>query len=51
MKPTKEQERKPFETLTLCWRLYNAALEQRAMGYRERGHLPSCTAKRTYCRH
>ena len=46
IEPTKEQERKLFETLTLCRRLYNAALEQRVICYRQRGHSPSCTAQK-----
>jgi len=46
IKPTKEQEHKLFKTLTLCRRLYNAALEQREICYRQRGHSPSCTAQK-----
>lgn len=37
LKPTKEQEAKMFQTLNLCRKLYNAALEQREIYYRQRG--------------
>lgn len=46
IEPTKEQEQKLFQTLTLCRRLYNAALEQREICYRQRGRLPSCISQK-----
>lgn len=46
IEPTKEQGQKLFQTLTLCRRLYNAALEQREICYRQRGHSPSCTSQK-----
>ncbi|SFG64428.1 putative transposase [Desulfotomaculum arcticum] len=42
IEPTKEQEQKLFRTLTLCRWLYNAALEQKEICYRQRGRSPSC---------
>ncbi|WP_287194983.1 transposase [Syntrophothermus sp.] len=35
-----------FQTLTLCRWLYNAALEQREICYRQRGKSPSCTSQK-----
>ncbi|SFR09089.1 RNA-guided endonuclease InsQ/TnpB family protein [Desulfoscipio geothermicus] len=46
IEPTKEQEQKLFLTLTLCRRLYNAALEQREICYRQRGKSPTCTSQK-----
>ncbi|HOV79416.1 MAG TPA: RNA-guided endonuclease TnpB family protein [Bacillota bacterium] len=46
IEPTKEQTQKLFQTLALCRRLYNAALEQREICYRQRGKSPSCTAQK-----
>lgn len=46
IEPTKEQEQKLFETITLCRRLYNAALEQREICYRQRGRSPSCNSQK-----
>ncbi|ATY84589.1 transposase [Kyrpidia spormannii] len=46
IEPTKEQEQKLFQTLELCRQLYNAALEQREICYRQRGKSPSCTAQK-----
>lgn len=46
IKPTEEQEQKLFQTLTLCRQLYNAALEQREICYRQRGESPFCTAQK-----
>lgn len=46
IKPTKEQEQKLFKTLTLCRRLYNTALEQREICYRQRGKSPSCATQK-----
>jgi len=46
IEPTKEQEQKMSQTLTLCRWLYNAALEQREICYRQRGNSPSCTSQK-----
>ena len=46
IEPTKEQEQKLFQTLTLCRQLYNAALEQREICYYQRGRSPSCTSQK-----
>lgn len=46
IEPTREQEQKLFQTLDLCRRLYNAALEQREICYRQRGKSPSCTSQK-----
>ncbi|NSW82778.1 MAG: IS200/IS605 family element transposase accessory protein TnpB [Syntrophothermus sp.] len=46
IEPTKEQEQKLFQTLALCRRLYNAALKQREICYRQRGKPPSCTVQK-----
>lgn len=46
IEPTKEQEQKLFQALTLCRRLYNAALEQREICYRQRGKSPSCNSQK-----
>lgn len=46
IEPTKEQEQKLFQTLGLCRRLYNVALEQRVICYRQSGKSPSCTAQK-----
>lgn len=35
IEPTEEQEHKMFQTLGLCRRLYNAALEQRQIYYNQ----------------
>lgn len=37
LEPTKEQEQKLFRTFFLCRKLYNQALEDRVMSYREKG--------------
>jgi len=41
IEPTEEQKQKLFQTLTLCRRLYNTALEQREICYQQRGWSPS----------
>lgn len=46
IEPTKEQEQKLFQTLNLCRRLYNAALEQREICYRQKGKSPSCNSQK-----
>jgi len=46
IKPTKDQEQKLFQTLNLCRRLYNAALEQREICYRQKGKSLSCTSQK-----
>jgi len=46
IEPTKEQEQRLFQTLHLCRRLYNTALEQREIRYRQAGKSPSCTAQK-----
>lgn len=46
IEPTKEQEQKLVQTLAFCRQLYNAALEQREICYRQRGQSPSCTAQK-----
>jgi len=46
IEPTKEQEQKLFQTLNLCRKLYNAALEQREICYRQRGKSPSCISQK-----
>jgi putative transposase len=35
--PTREQEQRMFRTLTLCRQLYNTALEQREIAYKQQG--------------
>lgn len=46
IEPTKEQEQKLFQTPTLCRWLYNIALEQREVCYRQKGNAPSCTSQK-----
>jgi putative transposase len=46
IEPTIEQEQRLFQTLTLCRRLYNTALEQREICYRQKGKSPSCTSQK-----
>ncbi len=46
IEPTKEQERKLFQTLTLCRQLYNTALKQREICYRQKGKSPCCTTQK-----
>ena len=46
IEPTKEQEQKLFQTLNLCRQLYNVALKQREIYYRQRGKSLSCTSQK-----
>jgi len=46
IEPTREQKQKLFQILNLCRRLYNVALEQREICYRQRGRLLSCTQQK-----
>jgi len=46
IEPTKEQEQKLFQTLNLCRQLYNVALQQREIYYRQRGKALSCTSQK-----
>jgi len=46
IEPTIEQEQRLFQSLTLCRRLYNTALEQREICYRQKGKSLSCTSQK-----
>ena len=46
IKPAKEQQQKLFRTLSLCRKLYNAALEHREICCRQTGKSPSCTSQK-----
>lgn len=46
IEPSKKQEKQMFQTLGLCRGLYNAALEQREICYRQTGRSPSCNMQK-----